>query len=323
MMSDVQTSHRKHGMYPPTFRGVIPPVITPFTPGFDVDTDTLTKHVNRLIEAGVDGLFALGSSGEVVFLTRTQRRTVLQTIVQAADGRVPVIAGVIDTTTPRVIEHIADAVECGAQGLVATAPFYVRTHRNEVNRHFRLIHEAAPQVPLFAYNIPVCVHIELEIPQLIELARDGVLAGIKDSGGLDSYTRSLIEARDAAGLEDFQILTGSETTVDMAYLAGADGVVPGLGNVDPTSYVRLTKMLREGDWAGAAKLQKRINELFGIVAVGDPARMGGSSSGLGGFKAALEHLGVLPNHLMAPPHEPLNDEELARIAEIVDSSMDR
>ncbi|UDL75521.1 dihydrodipicolinate synthase family protein [Corynebacterium uberis] len=304
----------------PSFRGVIPPVLTPLTESGQVDTDTLAHHVERLIAAGVDGLFALGSSAEAAFLTRSQRREVTTTIVTAAAGRVPVTVGVIDTTTPRVLEHVADAIECGAQGLVATAPFYVRTHRNEIARHFRLIHAAAPQLPLFAYNIPVSVQVILDVPQLIELAQEGVLAGVKDSGGVDSYTRTLCAARDAAQLDNFVILTGSETTVDMAYLGGADGVVPGLGNVDPASYVELARLCSAGDWETAATLQTRINELFQIVFVGDPARMGGSSAGLGGFKAALEHLGVFPNHRMADPHEPLNDAELARIAAIVDAA---
>lgn len=311
---------KEHPHLAKSFTGVVPPVLTPFTDDFEVDTATLRKQVDRLIAAGVDALFALGSSAETVFLTREQRKLVIETIVDRAAGRVPVTAGVIDTTLPRVLQLVADAKEAGAQGLVATAPFYVRTHDNEIRDHFRRIHEAAPDLPLFAYNIPVSVHVTLSVPLLIELAKEGVLSGVKDSGGVDSFTRSLVEARNDAGIEDFTILTGSETTVDMTYLGGVDGVVPGLGNVDPVSYVRLHRLLVAGSFAEAAKLQTAINRLFAIVFVGDGARMGGSSAGLGGFKAALHHLGVFPNHLMAPTHQPLNDDELARINAIVDAA---
>ena len=93
------------------YTGVIPPVVTPFNEDFSIDRESLTTQVRRMIDAGVDGLFALGSSAEVAFLTRENRRAVIETIVKAADGKVPVLVGVIDTTTLRVAEHVADAVE--------------------------------------------------------------------------------------------------------------------------------------------------------------------------------------------------------------------
>ncbi|BAU96993.1 dihydrodipicolinate synthase [Corynebacterium suranareeae] len=302
-----------------TFTGVIPPVMTPLHPDGNVDEKSLRQLVDHLIDGGVDGLFALGSSGETAFLTREQRKFALTTIIDHTAGRVPVTAGVIETTTARVIELVDDAIEAGAQGLVATAPFYTRTHDMEIEEHFRKIHAAAPELPLFAYNIPVSVHSNLNPVMLLKLAKEGVLAGTKDSSGNDGAIRALIEARDDAGLtKEFRILTGSETTVDFAYLAGADGVVPGLGNVDPAAYVTLAKLCLDGQWAEAAALQKRINHLFHIVFVGDPSRMSGSSSGLGGFKTALTHLGIIDSSTMAPPHQSLNDEEVARIHAIVD-----
>ncbi|APT84966.1 dihydrodipicolinate synthase family protein [Corynebacterium aquilae] len=307
-------------MAAPAFTGVIPPVLTPFTADYTVDEATLAKQAERMIEAGVDGLFVLGSSAEVVFLTRAQRRVVIDTVVKAARGRVPVIAGVIDTTTPRVAEHVADAVELGASGLVATAPFYVRTHPNEILTHFRMIHDMAPQLPLYAYQIPVSVHVTLSEGLLLQLAEEGVISGVKDSSGIDGAARSLIEARNARGLTDFKVLTGSETTVDLNYFFGADGVVPGLGNVDPAGYVRLARAAAAGDFLAARAEQERLNKLFRIVFVGDGARMGGSSAGLGAFKAALVHLGVFADGRMAPPHTPLNNDELAQIHAIVDEA---
>lgn len=302
-----------------TFTGVIPPVMTPLHADGSVDVESLRKLVDHLINGGVDGLFALGSSGEAAFLTRTQRKLALTTIIEHTAGRVPVTAGVIETTTARVIELVEDALEAGAEGLVATAPFYTRTHDVEIEEHFRKIHAAAPELPLFAYNIPVSVHSNLNPVMLLTLAKDGVLAGTKDSSGNDGAIRSLIEARDDAGLtEQFKILTGSETTVDFAYLAGADGVVPGLGNVDPSAYAALAKLCLDGKWAEAAALQKRINHLFHIVVVGDTSHMSGSSAGLGGFKTALAHLGIIESNAMAVPHQSLSDEETARIHAIVD-----
>lgn len=300
------------------FHGVVPPIVTPFNEDFTIDTESLRAQVERMIKAGIHGLFALGSSAEVAFLTRENRQIVLDTIIEQNAGRLPVAAGVIDMTTPRCLEHVADARARGVDALVVTAPFYVRTHPNEIAEHFRQIHAAAPELKLFAYNLPVSVNVVLEIPMLINLAQEGVLAGIKDSGGKDDYTRAIVAARKEAQLEDFVILTGSEMTVDYAYLGGCDGVVPGLGNVDPYAYVELHEACTSKQWDRAVEIQERINKLMSVAFVGDGARMGGSAAGLGGFKSALHHLGIFASPRMSPTHVPLNDSEHAQVAAIVD-----
>ena len=106
-----------------------------------------------MIDAGVDGLFVLGSSSEVVFSTDERRREIIEAAIRITDGRVPVMVGVIDTATPRVIEHIRVAEELGADAVVATAPFYAIIGQKEVERHFRLLH-AATDLPIFAYDLP-------------------------------------------------------------------------------------------------------------------------------------------------------------------------
>ncbi|MFI5852900.1 dihydrodipicolinate synthase family protein [Streptomyces parvulus] len=296
---------------PTPLRGVIPPVITPLTPAGDVDTGSVRRLAEHLVGAGVHGLFLLGSSGEAAYLTDAQRLTALEAAVDAAAGRVPVLAGVIDTTTARVLDRAADAVRAGADALVATAPFYTRTHPVEVAGHFRRIREGAG-LPLFAYDIPVAVHTKLPRDVVLELAADGTLAGLKDSSGDEgSLRRLLVELR--ARTPDFSVLTGSELTVDGALLAGADGVVPGLGNVDAHGYVRLYEAARAGDWATARAEQDRLAALFALTDAGDPALMGASSSALGAFKAAARLLGLIDCAATAAPQVPLDEAAVARV----------
>lgn len=219
-------------------RGVVPPVCTPLDDRGEVDTASLTRLVGHLVDGGVHGLFALGSTSEVAYLTDDRRAAALRAVVTAAAGRVPVLAGVIDTTTPRVLAHARTAAELGADALVATAPFYTRTHPTETARHFRRL-RADVDLPLFAYDIPVAVHSKLSTALVRELAEDGTLVGLKDSSGDEGGLRRLVvelggrEGRAQGPVPHFSVLTGSELTVDAALLAGADGVVPGLGNVDP------------------------------------------------------------------------------------------
>ncbi|MEU9952290.1 dihydrodipicolinate synthase family protein, partial [Streptomyces sp. NPDC047939] len=251
----------------PRYSGVIPPVVTPLTADGELDRPSLERVVEHLLDGGVTGLFALGSSGETAYLTPGQQDEVIKVIVSAAAGQVPVIVGAIETTTNRAIERARSAATLGADAVVVTAPFYTRTSDQEIDRHFRDV-AAAIELPLLAYDVPVCVHSKLTPELLLPLAADGVLAGVKDSSGDDgSFRRLAIGARE---LPDFSVLTGHELVVDAMMLGGADGSVPGLGNVDPHGYVRLHHAAVTGDWAAAKAEQDRLVALFDIIRAARP-----------------------------------------------------
>ncbi|GAA5196055.1 dihydrodipicolinate synthase family protein [Rugosimonospora acidiphila] len=294
---------------PDPMSGVIPPVCTPLSPDYEVDTSSLIRLVEHLLDGGVDGLFVLGSSSEAAFLSDRHRRTVLDTVIGHVAGQVPVLAGVIDMTAPRVVDHVATALDAGADAIVATAPFYTRTHPAEIAVHFRTIATRAG-IPVYAYDLPVSVHTKLGADLLLELAAEGVLAGLKDSSGDDGGLRKVILGRRDRDLSRFAVLTGSELTVDSALWMGADGVVPGLGNVDPHGYVRLYKAARAGDWEAARREQERLFRLFDLVNAGGP-RMGRGSSALGAFKAALHLRGIIAYPTMALPQIALDADEIA------------
>lgn len=294
--------------------GVVPPLVTPLTPEYDVDTASLARLVAHQLSGGVSGVFVLGTSGEGTFLTDEQRQTVLETVVAEVSGQVPVLAGAIDTSTARAGAHLAAALKAGVDAVVATAPFYAGTHPAEIERHFTRLAAVAGDTPLYAYDIPSRIGgTKLSADVLLKLGRDGVIAGVKDSSGHETSLRRLVLDRADAGLPDFAIMTGSEVTVDSALNFGVDGVVPGLGNVDPAGYVRIFDAVKAGDLATARKEQDRLFRLFEIIDVPDRRRMGPSSSALGAFKAGLFLLGVIDCPLTAYPSIPLSDEEIAGI----------
>lgn len=293
----------------PSLSGVVPPLCTPLTPDHEVDVASLERLVDHLVGAGVDGLFVLGSTGEVALLPDAHRRRVAETVVKHVAGQVPVLAGVIDTGTLRVLQHADRLADLDLAGLVVTAPFYTRTHPAEIAAHYRAI-AARTERPVFAYDLPVGVHTKLGGELLLELAEEGVLAGLKDSSGEDGALRGLLLARRAAGLDGFAVLTGAELTVDNALWMGADGVVPGLGNVDPHGYTRLYRHARDDDRAAARAEQERLVRLFRLVDAGSTERMGRGSSALGAFKAALHLRGVIACPATASPYLPLDEDEI-------------
>ncbi|MFE2917516.1 dihydrodipicolinate synthase family protein [Kitasatospora indigofera] len=298
-----------------TYTGVIPPVVTPLTADGEIDQASLERLVGFLLEGGVSGLFALGSSSETAYLTEDRRSRVLEIIVGANAGQVPVIAGAIETTTDRVIERAEISRKLGADAVVATAPFYTRTHPTEIDRHFRLIARAV-ELPLFAYDVPVCVHSKLDTELVLGLAADGVLAGIKDSSGDDVGFRRL--ALGAAALPGFSVLTGHEAIVDAMLLGDADGAVPGLANVDPLGYTRLVAAAGAGDWVTAKAEQDRLARLFEMVFVAQGTS--GTAAGLGSFKTALMLRGVIATNVMSEPMRQLDQAETAAIGRLLDAA---
>ncbi|SDN19293.1 dihydrodipicolinate synthase family protein [Actinomyces ruminicola] len=279
------------------FTGVIPPVITPFKHG-EVDLDSLRRVVEFLIGSGVHGLFVGGSSGEVAYLTDSQRDAVISAVVEYASGRVPVLAGAIDTTAHRVIEQARRAEALGADAVVAACPFYALNDAAEIADHFRAI-AAAISVPLLAYDVPVRLNgKKLDRDMLVTLGVEGALAGVKDSSGDDVGFRRLVAANAAAG-HPLALLTGHECVVDGMLLLGGDGCVPGYGNVEPGAYVELWEAARAGRWDEARRIQDRLCAGFEIVFV--PRGRSGDASGIGAFKTVMAAQGTIDANEMAFP----------------------
>ena len=297
------------------FRGVIPPVVTPDTPDHELDVPSFERLINYMIGGGVDGLFFLGSSGEVVFSTDERRDQIVREAVRIVAGRVPVLVGIIDTETERVIEQGKRAIALGADALVATAPFYALGGPVEAEEHFRCLHEAFGDVPLFAYDIPVCVHTKLGWKMLAKLGAEGVLAGVKDSSGDDVSFRYLCQENEKLG-HPLSVLTGHEIVVDGAYLSGADGSVPGLANVEPKGYVRMWKAAQEGDWTTVKAEQDRLNEISHIFDV--TKGLVGYAGGVGAFKTALWLMGIFDSNTMPRPVKAMEGENVEAIRKVLE-----
>ncbi|GAA1853631.1 dihydrodipicolinate synthase family protein [Brevibacterium marinum] len=296
------------------FHGIIPPLQTPRTADGQVDCAGISALVDHLVDGGVHGIFALGSSGEVPYLTDDERDLVLRTALEAAGGRVPVLVGISEQSTNRVLAEADRLLSIGGDAAVVTTPFYALSDAAEVERHLRTI-AGGIDLPLFAYDIPVRTHMKMPLELTVRLAQEGVLAGVKDSSADDvAFRRLLLEIRD---LPEFAVFTGHEVVADGALLGGADGIVPGLGNVDPAGYVRLYEAAKSGDWTAARAEQDRLARLFQITGAADPQRVSAGATGLGGFKTALQLMGVIGSNRMAEPMLALDAAETSRVRKTI------
>ena len=278
--------------------GIVPPLVTPLTATGDVDVVTLRVLAEFVLEAGVHGLFVLGSSGEAPYLTDAHRHLVVKSVVEVASGQVPVLVGVIDTTASRVVEHARSAGAAGARAVVVAPPFYALASDSELIGHFAAVRDRA-ELPVVAYDIPSRTGRRLGLDVVAQLAHAGVICGLKDSSNdIVGFRKTLLAL---SGVDGFAAMVGSELMVDIGIYLGAAGAVPGLANVDPHGYVRVHDAARRGDWETARAEQARLAKLFRIIELGRKHGLGVDAAAYGGFKAALTLRGVLNGAHTMPP----------------------
>jgi 4-hydroxy-tetrahydrodipicolinate synthase len=213
-----------------------------------VDVESLGTFTEFLVDGGVHGLFPCGSIGEFSSLTRDQRATVIETVVDAAGGR-PVIAGCGGTAVGDVIEYVDDAEAAGADAAVVVTPYYLKTSDAGMVEFYETV-AAETSLPIVIYNIPPLTKHSLDVETVVDLAEREAFVGIKDSSGDIDYINAL--ARSVP--EDFAVLPGVSALQVAALDGGADGAVNGAANFLPSLVADIHDAYRAGDRERAVRL---------------------------------------------------------------------
>jgi len=272
-----------------SFDGIIPPLITPLTSEGEVDVASLKRLTRYTVDGGVDGLWVLGATGQFHTLTDRQRSIVTDTVIEEVNGQVPVLIGCIDSGSERCIERAKLAKASGADAIFATTPIYDKVTQVEVFTHFRRIRESV-DIPMLAYDASYATQTPMEIPTVVELAEEGTLVGLKDSADFADFPHLLAQLHH---LPEFSVLTGHTCLADAAFLLGASGCVPTLGNVLPSTYANIRAAAKRGDWAAARSFQDEAVSLHNVMRCWEPGSISIVAKSLGLLKTSLKHLGVI------------------------------
>jgi 4-hydroxy-tetrahydrodipicolinate synthase len=281
------------------FPGIIPAVTTPFDASGAIDRHALQTNVASLLDAGVHGIVATGTMGEAGSLSTAERRSVVEAVARAADGRVPVIAGVSAGTPAAAIALAADAAEAGATALMLLPPLGYRGDADEIVAYYRSVAEAAG-LPLMAYNNPEASGTDMGTALLARLYDeiDAVVA-VKECSGDARRIPALIDA--APGLE---VLVGGDDWALEGFCAGATGWVSGVADVAPRECVALYDACRAGDLETARGIYRRLLPL---------SRFDMTPKLVQYFKAAMDEVG-LAGGPCRPPRLALTADERAALA---------
>jgi 4-hydroxy-tetrahydrodipicolinate synthase len=269
--------------------GIVVPLLTPLTDDDMTDESSLSLLVNYVIERGVEGLFALSTTGEFVGLREQTKVRQVEVVLDANQGRLPVWVGVGDTSTSRVLDNIARLSLPGVSAFVVTTPFYyTELSQSELVSHFSSIADAS-EIPVLLYNIPQNTHVVLRPPTIVELGQHSNIAGIKDSTGDVSLIQEL--ASTMGSESTFRIYQGQERVASACFLSGAYGLVSGLANLIPDKLVALRQACFDQDLIRANELQAYISDL---------SRKISREYWLTGIKALAEGLGLGSSRPLRP-----------------------
>ena len=285
------------------FHGVFPYLVSPLDERGNVNSAVLAKLIDDLIKAGVHGITPLGSTGEFAYLNTEQRTAIVRTSIEAAAGRVPVVAGVAATATADAVVQARTYAKLGADGILAILESYFPLKDAQVEEYFRAIADAV-DVPVVLYTNPQFQRTDLTLDVIARLAEHPRIRYIKDASTNTGRLLSIMNR-----CERLKVFSASAHIPATVMLIGGVGWMAGPACIIPRQSVRLYELCRAGRWAEAMELQRklwRINEAF--------ARFNLAAC----IKAALQHQGYDVGDPIAP-QRPLSADERRIVAAALDA----
>jgi 4-hydroxy-tetrahydrodipicolinate synthase len=291
------------------FAGILPPLVTLFRRDGAVDETAMRRHADRLLEAGVHGLFALGTTGEVMHLLPPERRRVAEVVVEQAQGRVPVVIGCGSTSTDEAIAYARHAQEIGAAGVVVIVPYYWVLSDAAVEAHYGAIARAV-DLPIIIYNFPAVAGRNVPAPLIARLAEaHPSIAGIKETIDSIGHIQQVLAAV-RPKRPDFTVHCGYEYHLINTLLLGGDGSVPGMANLAPAATVAVYDAVRRGDVEGAAEMMRGRLEFPSLYEFGAPLFVV--------VKEAMAMAGVIEVPTVRLPAQSLTDDARARLRTLLE-----
>ena len=230
-------------------------IVTPFDADGAVDLPALRRLTDAQIKRGIDGLVACGTTGETPTLTTSEQEQVVRTVVEAAAGRVPVIAGTGSNATRGSVEATKRASKWGVDAALVVCPYYNKPTQEGLYRHFKAVADEGG-LPIIAYNVPGRTASDLLPETLARLVESRSVVGIKDATANMIRTTETLECLPAGA--PFALLSGDDFTILPFVACGGRGVISVVSNLCPGDTSRLVRMAAEGNYAEARPLHARI-----------------------------------------------------------------
>lgn len=243
--------------------GIIPALITPLKQDGTIDFALLEKQTAYLADAGVDGFFVNGTTGEGPYLTTQEKIEVFQAVQQVSAGRQFLCLACLQASTQAVLDEMRAFESLTPDFVVSVSPYYYGAPQDVIVEHFTAIARAAT-VPLILYDIPSRTHNPMALETVLRLMPVENVVGLKDSSGdFIKFSRGVLTRKD----QQFAWIQGEDYLDGPSLLVGADGIVTGLGNVWIDPYLAMRQARQQGNHADVLQAQQQINALYEVINV--------------------------------------------------------
>ena len=284
--------------------GIIVPILTPMNEDESVNEQELRRQIDRLIDAGVHGIFTFGTNGEGYILSDAEKEQVLSVTIDQVAGRVPVYAGTGCVSTRDTVRMSRMAERLGADVLSVITPSFAAASQEELYVHYRTLADSV-ETPILLYNIPARTGNALAPATVERLARVEGIVGVKDSSGnFDNILQYIERTRDSG----FTVLSGNDSLILWTLLAGGRGGIAGCANVFPRNMVAIYEQWRAGDIPAARRAQDAIRPFRNCFRFGNPNTI---------VKAATAMLGY-PVGKCRAPFNGLSEEGAVAVRQVLD-----
>ncbi|MDA0317534.1 MAG: 4-hydroxy-tetrahydrodipicolinate synthase [Bacteroidetes bacterium] len=262
-------------------------LVTPFKSDLSVDHEALAKVVEFNIENGTDYLVISGTTGESVTITKKEKKAIIQTIIKANAGRLPLVIGIGGNNTAAVVEELKTTDLSPFVAVLSVVPYYSKPTQEGLYQHFKAIAEASSK-PIILYNVPGRTAKNMEPETSLRLARDfESIVAIKEAGNNPEQYKILLKNKP----EDFLVISGDDDLVCDVVLQGGSGVISVIGQALPELFSTMIHKGLEGDRSTSKALEKKAMPLINLIfEENNPA----------GIKAVLQQLGLCNDSVRLP-----------------------
>jgi 4-hydroxy-tetrahydrodipicolinate synthase len=270
-------------------------MVTPFDKKDRVDEDGLRENVKFQIKNGINGLVPVGSTGECSTLSYEEHNRIIEIVIDAAKGRVPVLAGTGSNSTWEAIMLTKHAKEVGADGALLVVPYYNKPTQAGLYAHFKKLAEEV-DIPQVIYNIPSRTVVNMLPETMAKLAKLKNIVGVKEASGDINQIAKIIELTRG---EDFSVISGNDSDTLAVMKLGGVGIISVISNIVPDKVVKMVESFRSGDVKTAEKIDRELSSLYKVLFIETnpvPVKMAMNWMGMAAGEARLPLVELEPEN---------------------------
>jgi 4-hydroxy-tetrahydrodipicolinate synthase len=281
-------------------------MVTPFTKEDGVDEEGMRENINYLIDRGVDGLLAAGTTGESATITHDEQRMMIDILVDEVNGKVKAIAGAGSNSSKEALGLVQYAENAGADAALVITPYYNKPQQHGLYQHYKMLEEST-NIPIIVYNVPSRTGIDIDVETIVKVAELDKVVAIKEANPDMDKVSTTIKKLQEQDVENFIILSGNDNLTLPMISMGAKGVISVVANVDPSRMSQMVNAALEGDFNRAGTLHYELYDLMKVLFI---------ESNPVPAKDSLNLMGRPAGHVRMPL-VPMKDESILKLKNVL------